>query len=115
MRKEIKYEISYKEYKNIVQILDRVMTRDSHSNENGEYSIRSIYFDNHLHEVENKKLNDINSLKKYRIRMYNNDDSSIFLERKSNENSFMEKFKQKIDKQDVINILERKISRNIGR
>ena len=106
MRKELKYEITHREYKSIVQVLDIVIKKDIHSNTEGEYSIKSIYFDNHLHEVENSKLNNINSLKKYRIRMYNNDDTNIFLERKTNENGFMQKIKQKIDKIDVIHILK---------
>ena len=105
MRRELKYEISYQEYQNIMRVLDRVLKRDKHSNEDGEYQIKTIYFDNHLHEIENDKKNDINSVKKYRIRMYNNNENSIFLERKSNENIYKQKVKQKIKKQDVINIL----------
>ena len=109
MRKELKYEISYNEYRNIQQILDIILKKDKHSSSNGEYNIRTIYFDNHLHEIENNKINDINAVKKYRIRMYNNDEDAIFLERKSNENEYIEKIKQKITKQDVVNILKRRL------
>lgn len=105
MRKELKYEVSYEESRNIINVLDMLFPRDKHSNEDGEYTIKSIYFDNHLHEIENDKENDINSVKKYRIRMYNNDDSTLYLERKSNENGYIYKVKQKITRQDVENIL----------
>lgn len=105
MRKEIKYEITYKEYKYIKQILDMSMKIDIHADEKGNYNVRSIYFDNHLHEIRNDKNNDINSVKKYRIRMYNNDESTILLERKTNENGYIQKVQEKIEKKDVINIL----------
>ncbi len=105
MRKEIKYEITYQEYQYIKHVLDMSMKKDIHGDNDGEYTIRSMYFDNHLHEIENDKEEDINSVKKYRIRMYNNDASTLLLERKSNENGYMEKIQQKIEKADVENIL----------
>lgn len=112
MRKELKYEISYQEWNNIKSVLDRVLKQDKHSNENGEYNIRSVYFDNHFHEIENAKLNHLNSVKKYRIRMYNDDENVIFLERKSNENGYIQKVKQRITKEDVVNILRGKLQGN---
>lgn len=105
MRKEIKYEINYEQYKNIQQILKIVIKKDKNSNENAEYSVKTMYFDNYRHEIENDKKNDINAIKKYRIRMYNNNETDIFLERKTNENGYILKEKEKIKKEDVENIL----------
>ena len=85
-------------------LLDSSMERDKFSMKNGEYTIRSIYFDNSHEEKENKKIT-----KRYRIRMYNNDIESIFLEKKSAEKGYVEKSKCKIQKIDVINILNRKL------
>lgn len=109
MRKEVRYKISYNEFMNIKNILDLTMNIDENSNSNGEYIIKNMYFDNCYKEIKNKKEASINSVKKYRIRMYNNDQNAIFLERKSNENGFIEKIKQKITKKDVLKILERKL------
>lgn len=105
MRKEIKYTINYSEYKYIQLTLGSVMQRDVNSKLNGEYEVKTIYFDNYKHEIQNNKKEDINSVNKYRIRMYNNKEESIFLERKTNENGFIKKEKIPINKNDVINIL----------
>lgn len=106
MRKEIRYEINYKEYKYIQAVLKSIMARDRNSKPNGEYEIKTVYFDNYRHEIQNNKKEDINSVNKYRIRMYNNQEDSIFLERKTNENGYILKEKIPITKKDVINILD---------
>lgn len=105
MRKETRYIINYAEYKYLQSILKSIMCRDKNSKQNGEYEIKTIYFDNYLHEIQKKKKDDINSVSKYRIRMYNNQEDSIFIERKTNENGFIKKEKVHITKNDVINIL----------
>ena len=104
MRKELKYEILYEDYIKLVELLDSVIKRDKYSNEKGEYSIRSIYFENLQKENSNRKIT-----KRFRIRMYNKDKESIYLERKRNYNGLVEKDKYKITMEDVINILDRKI------
>ena len=104
MRKELKYEILYEDYIKLVELLDSVIKRDKYSNEKGEYSIRSIYFDILQDEKDNRKIT-----KRYRIRMYNKNEENIFLEKKSSEKGFVEKNKSKISKKDVENILSRKL------
>ena len=106
MRKEIKYLISYSEYKQIQRIIETCMKKDVNSNQGGTYKVKTIYFDNYLHEVQKNKKDDINAVNKYRIRMYNNKENNIFLERKTNENGYIKKIKEKIAKMDVVNILE---------
>lgn len=105
MRKEIRFEISYSEYQNLKQFFNIILKKDENSMMSGEYSIKTIYFDNCYRKIENDKKNDINSVYKYRIRMYNNDDKNIFLERKTNENGYIKKIKEKIPKKDVIGLL----------
>ena len=112
MRKEVKFKISYKEYINIQQIMDRILCRDKHSKEDGTYLIRNMYFDNYLKQIENQKKMDINAIKKYRIRMYNKDASAIFLERKTNVNDFIDKKSKLITKQKVIDIINRRLQQN---
>lgn len=105
MRKEIKYQINYREYRYILRLLEIITKKDKNSNEHGEYKIRTMYFDNYKHEIQNNKKNDINSIDKYRIRMYNNQDEKVFLERKTNENGYIKKEKENINKQYVVDIL----------
>lgn len=104
MRKEFKYEITYEDYIKLIELLDKVLKRDRYSNKNGEYSIRSIYFDILQDEKDNRKIT-----KRYRIRMYNKNEENIFLEKKSSGKGFVEKNKSKISKKDVENILSRKL------
>lgn len=106
MRKEIKYEIGYSEYRQIKQILETCMKKDLNAGKRGIYKVKTIYFDNYLQEVQKNKKDDINSVNKYRIRMYNDNEKSIFLERKTNENGYILKVKEPITKKDAINIIE---------
>lgn len=57
------------------------MSPDSHA-KNGQYEIRSLYFDNLDDKVLREKLDGVSVREKYRIRLYNNDPSVIHLERK---------------------------------
>ena len=63
------------------QRLRAVMKSDSHA-VNGQYEIRSLYFDNLDDKALREKLDGVNIREKYRIRLYNNDPSVIHLERK---------------------------------
>ena len=63
------------------QRLRAVMRTDSHAL-NGQYEIRSLYFDNLDDKALKEKINGVNIREKYRIRLYNNDVSMIRLERK---------------------------------
>lgn len=57
------------------------MKPDSHAVD-GQYEIRSLYFDNLDDKALREKLNGVNIREKYRIRLYNHNFSVIHLERK---------------------------------
>jgi hypothetical protein len=78
-RHEVKHEISNLDMLILRQRLRAVMKPDSHA-VNGQYKIRSLYFDNLDDKALREKLNGVNIREKYRIRMYNNDHSIIHLE-----------------------------------
>jgi len=80
-RHEIKHEISHHDMLILRQRLRAVMKQDEHA-VNGQYEIRSLYFDNIDDKALREKLNGVNTREKYRIRLYNNDHSIIHLERK---------------------------------
>ena len=63
------------------QRLKAVMKPDSHA-VNGQYKIRSLYFDSPGDKALREKLDGVNIREKYRLRMYNDDPSFIRLERK---------------------------------
>jgi len=80
-RHEVKHEISNHDMLILRQRLRAVMKPDGHA-VNGQYEIRSLYFDNLDDQALRDKLDGVNIREKYRIRLYNNDPSMIHLERK---------------------------------
>lgn len=80
-RHEVKQEISNFDMLVLRQRLRTVMTPDSHAR-NGQYEIRSLYFDNFDDKALREKLDGVRIREKYRIRLYNHDTSVIHLERK---------------------------------
>jgi hypothetical protein len=81
------------------------MSIDRNSNENKEYKIRSLYFDNFQDKALMEKVNGINRREKFRIRFYNNDYSFIKLEKKMKNNGLCAKVSENISKKECTNIL----------
>jgi len=80
-RHEVKHEISNHDMLILRQRLRAVMKPDCNAI-NGQYEIRSLYFDNLDDKALREKLDGVDIREKYRIRLYNNDPSTIRLERK---------------------------------
>lgn len=95
LRHELKYEINYVDMLVLRQRLKAVMKPDPHVL-NGEYRIRSLYFDTPTDKALNEKLDGVNLRDKYRIRLYNNDTSFISLEKKSKINGLCRKQSERI-------------------
>lgn len=85
-RHELKHEISHLDVLVLQQRLRAVMTPDRNAI-NGKYLVRSLYFDNLDDKVLREKLDGVSIREKYRIRLYNHDQSTIKLERKFKHNS----------------------------
>ncbi len=81
-RNEWKQEINFFDMVTLRQRLRAVAKADTHA-QGGVYVIRSLYFDNLQDKALLEKINGVNKREKFRIRMYNNDTSVIFLEKKS--------------------------------
>lgn len=80
-RHEVKHEISHLDMLILRQRLKAVMTPDGHTID-GQYEIRSLYFDNLDDKVLREKMDGVITREKYRLRLYNHDPSVIHLERK---------------------------------
>ena len=80
-RHEVKHEISHHDMLILQQRLRAVMKPDIHAT-NGQYEIRSLYFDTLDDKALREKLDGVMTREKYRIRLYNHDSSMIHLERK---------------------------------
>ncbi len=66
--------------------LAATLARDEHVDANGEYHIRSLYFDDYRDRALYQKLDGVNEREKFRLRCYNGDTSLIFLEKKLKRN-----------------------------
>lgn len=92
-RHEHKHFINYLDYVVIRSKLKAIMEPDVNTNENGEYEIRSLYFDNYEDRALLDKINGINRREKFRIRCYNMDFRLINLEKKTKINGLCSKIK----------------------
>lgn len=84
-RHEWKHEINYADMLILRQRLSTVMRRDKNAVD-GQYFIRSLYFDNAADKALREKLDGVNNREKFRIRFYNHDTGLIHLEKKCKRN-----------------------------
>lgn len=87
-RKETKYFVSYGQYLLLKSLLDAVLNRDSYSNEEGYYFVRSVYFDSFQCKDFNEKEVGISHRRKIRFRFYSTTAKVIKLEVKEKTNKY---------------------------
>ncbi|MBR0457253.1 MAG: polyphosphate polymerase domain-containing protein [Firmicutes bacterium] len=104
-RHELKYDITFAEYLQLLPRLKAVMQRDPHAGEGGRYRIHSIYFDNFTDKAVREKLSGVSRREKFRLRWYNDDFSVIKLEKKMKENSLCQKFSAPLTESEFQTIL----------
>lgn len=88
-RHELKFFISKPDWALLQTRLLGVIPRDLNAGENGEYWIRSLYFDDYWNSAYEEKEMGVLLRRKYRIRVYNCSDKRILLERKSKFNQYI--------------------------
>lgn len=101
LRHEYKYLISRADAELLKLRLPHIMERDPHAGENGQYTIRSLYFDDESARAYYEKMDGIDNRTKYRIRFYNYDGSNIKLEKKEKLGNLTRKTAQTITKKDA--------------
>ena len=104
-RNEVKHYINMTDYFLVRNRLKHVADHDSFANHDGEYIIRSIYFDNYYDKALQEKLLGINNRSKFRIRLYNNDTNFIKLEKKTKVKNLTNKVSANITKDECQNII----------
>lgn len=105
LRHEIKYYISFYEYVALRIRLRHVVQPDKHSISEEGYQIRSLYFDNHDDLALHEKYWGVHRRDKYRIRIYNQSDKHIKLERKSKYGDYICKESINLTREDYENIM----------
>jgi hypothetical protein len=105
-RHELKHYINLGEAAILRSKLGTVMRRDSNTGSDGNYLIRSLYFDTPDDKALMEKISGVDNREKFRIRVYNCDYSFIRLEKKIKVNSMTAKFAAPLTKKQCSNILE---------
>ena len=101
MRHELKYLISASAAELLRRRLPGIMQRDPHAGPTGQYTIRSLYFDDPAHSAYYEKMDGICTRSKYRLRIYNYSLKTIKLEKKEKLGNLTRKTAQTITKKDV--------------
>ena len=104
-RHEFKYFINAWDRELLSRRLGTVMKRDPHTGPDGTYVIRSLYFDNFTDTAYFEKVNGANPRAKFRIRLYNGDDSFICLEKKVKRDEFTQKLQARITREETEKII----------
>lgn len=104
-RHELKYFINYQEYISLSNKLKHLMKRDKYADPNGNYHIRSLYFDDYNDTALFEKQLGILNRKKYRMRIYNLSDDVIKLEKKSRRGQYIYKESFSLSREQADNIL----------
>lgn len=90
-RHEIKYLLTYAEYISLKYKINNILEKDIHSDSDGQYFIRSLYFDDIYNSSYTEKINGSDNRIKYRFRIYNYSDTSVKLETKEKKNNKIKK------------------------
>lgn len=85
-RHEQKHYINTADWLSLRHRLKSLMQPDRHADANGEYHIRSLYFENFDNLILKEKIEGLNHRVKFRIRIYDHDPSTLRLERKTRRN-----------------------------
>jgi hypothetical protein len=110
LRHELKYYIHPYEYVTLRQRLAAMLQLDGNSDDKEGYGIRSLYFDGPQNHSLYDKVNGIFGRQKFRIRIYNGEDRTIKLERKSKYGDYVCKEAVQISREEYDRILNRDIS-----
>ena len=100
-RNEYKHVINKSHAAVLKSRLKTLLKTDPFANENGEYFIRSLYFDTYEDKSLYEKLNGVPFRHKYRIRFYNFDASVIKLENKIKKYNSATKLIANLSKEEV--------------
>lgn len=106
LRHECKQRINAADILGLRARLGAVAQHDLHSDDDGTYLVKSLYFDNFADKALREKQDGVNKREKFRIRYYGEDTSFIRLEKKSKINGLCNKISCKITAAEVQKILD---------
>ena len=105
-RHELKYLITPKDAHILKQRLGALIAKDENISSDGFYKVRSLYFDDYWGSAYEEKLMGVASRSKYRIRVYNDSDKTIRLERKLKQGIFVSKQAAELTRDETERIIQ---------
>jgi hypothetical protein len=105
LRHELKYHLTFMQYRVLSQKLRAVLKLDPHAGADGRYHIRSLYFDDFRNSAFFDKMAGVSFRKKYRMRIYNFCDDFIKFERKSKFNDYVFKETEMLSREEADRII----------
>ena len=104
-RHELKYICSELELRVVESRIRAVMSPDPHADANGEYLIRSVYFDDFHRSRFFENEDGVDPREKFRIRVYNCSDERISLEKKIKKREMTGKLSCLLDRDTCMKML----------
>jgi hypothetical protein len=105
-RHELKYIINYQDHALIKSRLKSLLSVDAHAGSDDSYTVRSLYFDDYYNHAYHDKYSGAQTRSKYRIRIYNQSDRTINLERKNKTGQYNHKQTALMTKEEVYAVLQ---------
>ena len=103
-RHEYKFIISKSAAEFLKLRLPCMMARDPHAGETGQYTIRSLYFDDLHFAAFDEKMSGVKDREKYRLRCYNYNTDFIRLERKEKHGDLTRKLSQALTPEQAMKL-----------
>lgn len=110
LRHELKYHLTFMQYRILRRKLGAVLKLDSHAGPDGRYHIRSLYFDDFRNTAFFDKMAGIAMRKKYRMRIYDLCDDFIKFERKSKFGNYVFKESAVLSREEADRIINGDVS-----
>jgi len=104
-RHEVKYHISEREAYILTQYFRRIMRPDKHAGPDGQYWIRSLYFDTPGNRDYHDKVDGYTDRRKIRLRLYDTTTDAAKLEQKKKRGAFVHKESLPLDRQHAFKLI----------
>lgn len=108
-RNEIKYLATEEQIEILRYRVQEILDLDSHTKDNGIYTIRSLYFDDYFNSCMKANENGTDPREKFRMRIYNGMDKNIKLELKGKRNGKTYKESCPLTKEQCISLMHNSI------
>lgn len=105
-RHEYKYIIDETQENILYALAQGILLRDSHVQEDGMYTIRSLYFDDPYDACFYENMNGTDPRSKFRIRYYNSDTTQIRLEKKSKQRGMTNKISCSLTRDECLLLMQ---------